>query len=650
MTSNEQHSVPSRLALRVGRDARRNHRSRFSTPTFAGVRMYSAALFTLAAGLIHLSVAPAHLREYVPFGVFFLIVGSAQIVLSVELAWQPTRRLALLVAFGSASLIALWIVSRTVGLPLGPTPGQAENVGLTDVLCNLLEVLSLPALLALVGWPARRKLRRIWLVAAGTLPSALVALAVTLVAVSAAMSDMPEAVNAAPAVAGEPSTSVTSLVATPGDEPVKDFTLTAEATVIDGQTMWTFNGSVPGPELRVNQGDRVRVKLVNHLPESTTIHWHGVAVPNSQDGVAGATQDAVPSGGEYSYEFIAYESGTFWYHSHQQTGEQLPRGLFGALVVVPHSGLAEQHDLTLLLHGSAGHVLINGTGETVHVQAVPGETIRLRLINAVDPGMDGGPEAPVLVGAPFQIVSLDGRDLNAPEVLGPTRIPLGMGQRADLVFSMPLSGGVRLIDTELRGATSPVQTLLFGNTETHLASVAIGDAAAPSLDVDRLPLFDPLHYGAPASDLLATVAPDETLTLALGEHPGIRDGRPQLIHTINGAASPDVPPLVVHEGQVIRLHIVNQTAEYHPMHLHGHVLTLLAVDGRSLDGSPVHQDSILVGPNQTVDAAFVADNPGVWMFHCHVLLHAEMGMTTSVNYVGYSTPFEMGTRSGNMPE
>jgi FtsP/CotA-like multicopper oxidase with cupredoxin domain len=100
----------------------------------------------------------------------------------------------------------------------------------------------------------------------------------------------------------------------------------------------------------------------------------------------------------------------------------------------------------------------------------------------------------------------------------------------------------------------------------------------------------------------------------------------------------------------VRLHIVNDTAEYHPMHLHGHVLSILSIDNRPVAGSPLHLDSVLVGPHQTIDAAFAANNPGVWMFHCHVLLHAGMGMTTSVNYVGYSTPFEMGTQSGNMPE
>ncbi|HEY2596123.1 MAG TPA: hypothetical protein VGK33_19705, partial [Chloroflexota bacterium] len=193
----------------------KNH-SRFSKFTSGGVRVYSAALFTLAAGFIHLAVAPEHLREYVPFGVFFLLVGATQIVLSVELASRPARRLALFVAASNTALVGLWIYSRTAGLPFGPTPGQPEEIGLTDVLCNVLEIFSLPALLGLAAWPARRQVRRVWLVALGTMPSGIVSILLTYVAVAAALSDMPQAVSAAPVVEGQPSTSITSLVAAPG--------------------------------------------------------------------------------------------------------------------------------------------------------------------------------------------------------------------------------------------------------------------------------------------------------------------------------------------------------------------------------------------------------------------------------------------------
>jgi len=122
------------------------------------------------------------------------------------------------------------------------------------------------------------------------------------------------------------------------------------------------------------------------------------------------------------------------------------------------------------------------------------------------------------------------------------------------------------------------------------------------------------------------------------------------VHSINGAASPDVPPISARPGQLVRLHIVNETGEFHPMHLHGHVMSVLDVAGRRPEGSPIRLDTVLLWPHQTVDVVFLADNPGLWMLHCHVLVHAGMGMSMTVNYVGVTTPFTMGGRSGNVPE
>ena len=101
------------------------------------------------------------------------------------------------------------------------------------------------------------------------------------------------------------------------------------------QDAWTYNGTSPGPTLRVRQGDLVVVHLVNHLSVGVTIHWHGVAVPNSADGVAGVTQDAVKPGQSYTYRFLAKDPGTYWYHSHQESFEETGNGLYGMLVVEP---------------------------------------------------------------------------------------------------------------------------------------------------------------------------------------------------------------------------------------------------------------------------------------------------------------------------
>ncbi len=441
--------------------------------------------------------------------------------------------------------------------------------------------------------------------------------------------------------------------ALPVSEPVKVFTLTARTAMIAGRPAMTYDETVPGPQLRVTKGDRVRVTLVNDLPVSTTLHWHGVVVPNAEDGVAGITQDAVAPGASFTYEFVASEAGTFWYHSHQDTSSQIQAGLFGALVVDPPGPRPEQDvDQVVMLHnaldGSAA-IAVNGTSGDLHVDARPGQTVRLRLINAIAPGMDGTVEAPVLLGAPYRVAALDGRDVVGAQPLGPRRVVLGMGQRADLVFTMPASGAVRLVDSRIGGAPSAVQGF-FGPPPRAGESVTIGRGTAPApVDATTVPQFDPLTYGVAAPDPTTRPA-DLTAPVVLGEGPGFHDGSVQLVHTINGAASPGVPPILVHTGQLVGLHIVNNTGEFHPMHLHGHVMTVLAIDGRRTQGSPLHLDTVLLAPHQTVDVAFPAGNPGIWMLHCHVLLHAAMGMSMTIDYAGITTPFEMGSRSGNTPE
>jgi FtsP/CotA-like multicopper oxidase with cupredoxin domain len=551
-------------------------------------------------------------------------------------------------------LIALWALSRTVGAPIGPDgPWQPESMGFPDIMCTFLELIAALLFLTLIIQQPRLRHRRPAGVALATAPTFVLVALLTFVGVGTARNDMPVAFNAAPSLAGQRSTSVTTLTQASGPEPVKAFTLTAQAARIGGQVAWTFNGTLPGPELHVVQGDRVRVTLVNHLPVSTTLHWHGVAVPNAEDGVAGITQDAVRPGASYTYEFVAHDTGTYWYHSHQDTATQLGHGLFGALIVEPASGhVPEAREYTIMLHStpSGGQMAANGTVGDLRFAAHPGEQVRLRLINAFPPSMDGGPVAPVLLGAPYRVVALDGHDLNQPQPLGPERLALGMGQRADIVFTMPQSGGVRLAATTLSGQASAIQKF-FPATVPWRGSAIIGDGTIPAVgNLNQLPLFDLTRYGNAAADAAANAHFDATYPIVLDETPGFRNGGIELVHTINGQSSPYVPPITVRQGQVIHLHIVNRTGEYHPMHIHGHIFSVLALNGAPIQGSPIHLDTLLVGPYETWDVAFLANNPGIWMLHCHVLLHASFGMSMTINYAGITTPFEMGSRTGNMPE
>jgi FtsP/CotA-like multicopper oxidase with cupredoxin domain len=607
----------------------------------------SAALLTLGAAAIHFGVAPEHLAEFTPYGVFFIGLGIAQIGLAAAVVLVPSRRLFALAAAGTAAVIGLCLLSRTVGVPIAPIPWRPEPVGLPDVVATLLEGISVIQFLRLFRRPGRpRRAGRIR-VALKMVPMVLFVPLATYLGLGAAMAPMPVAYNVAPAVPGRASTSVFDLTAPQGSEPVKSFTLTSFVSAVAGHDAWTFNGTVPGPELRVTQGDRVRVKLVNQLPDPTSIHWHGIRVPGAHDGVAGITQNAVPPGRSHTYEFIANDAGTFWYHSHQGASNQVPRGLLGAITVEPRAPAVRERDYSLMVHLLPGTdtIAVNGSPK-LHVEAAPGEIVRLRVTNGAQPGFDGAPLTPVLLGAPYVVAALDGHDLNAPHELGPERIPLGMGQRADLVFRMPASGAVSLV-----GIKGVAPFLPFGPPQST-ASVTIGDGPVPAaVNVATLPRFDLTSYGLPASDPVAdTGRYDVTREIVLNGGPMFRNGGWDFSDTFNGMASPNIPPIRVVEGQLVRLHFVNRSPKFHPIHIHGHVFSVLARNGRPLSGSPVHVDAIQVGPDETWDVAFKADNPGIWMLHCHVLSHAVAGMSMTINYQGISTPFTMGMRSGNVPE
>jgi len=611
------------------------------------VRSYSAVLLTLSAAAIHFAAASEHFSEYLPYGIFFVLLGFAQVGLAIGLVLVPSRRLFGAALVGTLAVIGIWLMSRTTGLPIARVPWRPDEIAFPDFAATLLEAISCLVFIRRLRHLNARRAGRVRL-ALVTAPAFLLSPLMAFGGVGGALSPMPAAYDSAPFVAGQTSTSIVGLAAPDGAQPLQEFTLTAALTTVGGQTAWAYNGTVPGPELRVRQGDRVKVILINHLPVATSIHWHGINVPNAMDGVAGITQDAVAPGGRFVYEFIANEPGTYWYHSHQDTMNQIPRGLFGSLVVEPNASAPTVRDYTLMIHGlpNSDAVAVNGSA-SLHLDANPGDTVRLRLIDAVS-AMDFGPtgtvQMPVLMGAPYTVAALDGHDLNQPQPLGPERIPLGMGQRADLVFTMPSAGAVRLVG--IRGIAP------FPWSRPTTASVTIGTGPVPAVNFSSLPTFDLTRYGVPAPDpVLDATRFDVTRQIVLsGGVPMFRNGTFDVADTFNGQASPFIQPINVRLGDLVRLHIVNRSRTTHPIHIHGHIFSVLAKNGRPISGSPVHLDAILVGPGDSWDVGFVADNPGIWMLHCHVLIHAAGGMSMTINYHGIYTPFTMGTASGNIPE
>jgi FtsP/CotA-like multicopper oxidase with cupredoxin domain len=428
----------------------------------------------------------------------------------------------------------------------------------------------------------------------------------------------------------------TSLDRLEGPRGRPDFRITlvareAEVALASGRTIdaWTFNGRVPGPEIRVRQGDLVEATLVNEdIDEGVTIHWHGVDVPNAEDGVAGVTQDAVMPGRRYTYRFRAEQLGTFWYHSHQVSSEQVRRGLYGAFVIEPRQQPRRLSlDLAVIAHDFAGAAAI-GTNDGVQRRPVaPGTPVRLRLINS-----NSLPEEFTLTGAPYRVSAIDGTDLNEPTLIENKTLTLGAGARYDVSFVLP-EYSVRL------GFAGSATALVLGRDPQIRASDAVGGD------------FDPATYGTPKPSLLSTTTRfDRTFTLDIGRRIGFVDGRPGYHWSVNGKLFPDTPMYMVARGDLVKMKIVNDTGNVHPMHLHGHHLLVLSRDGRPTTGSPWWVDTLNVLEDEEYEVAFRADNPGIWMDHCHNLPHAADGLTTHVAYEGVMTPFRLGDTPGNHPE
>lgn len=389
---------------------------------------------------------------------------------------------------------------------------------------------------------------------------------------------------------------------------------------------YTVNGTSPGPLLEATVGDLVEVTLVNdNVSDGTTLHWHGVDVPNAVDGVAGVTQDAVMPGEEFVYRFVADRPGTYWYHSHQVSHEQVRRGLLGALVVHPAETDPAVLEQVAVLHEYDDGPSLNGQQGVTTVTADPGQRVRLRVVNT-----DNGQTQAWVTGAPFEVLAVDGTDLNEPGPLEDRVVGIPAGGRVDLGLVVP-DGGVRV---DLGGTTAVV----LGADPTG------GEPTTPPEQA-----VDLLSYGAPADLGFDPAQADRHFDYRIGKRPGFLDGRPGVWWTVNGHLFPDVPMYMVEEGDVVVFDIENNSDDAHPMHLHGHHAVVLSRDGVAATGSPWWVDSLEVKTGESYEIAFVADNPGIWMDHCHNLRHAANGLVAHLMYAGVESSFRVG-EGGNNPE
>ncbi len=405
---------------------------------------------------------------------------------------------------------------------------------------------------------------------------------------------------------------------------------TSTGRSIDG---WTFDGRIPGPQITVHVGELVDVVLSNKdIADGVTIHWHGLDLPNGMDGVAGVTQDAVRPGQTFTYRFRPRQVGTFWYHTHQNSAVGVAHGLFGTLVVVPATGPSAV-DRTLIAHtwsspGEQDETTIGlDAGHTSGTVVAPGSLVRIRLVNS-----DSLPQRWGVAGVPVRVTAIDGTDVHGPTPLIRPTLVLGGGGRYDLSFTMPDHPvAVGLLDGNRPGQ-------LFRPSEGGGSPVVRGGA-----------VFDPLSYGSamPVPLSMATHY-DVDAVQKLETHRRYHNGFVTQWWTINGKVAPDVPMIMVDDGDLVRVHLINASDTVHPMHLHGHHVLVLQRNGALPSGSPWWADTVNLQPGDDVWVGFRADNPGIWMDHCHNLNHAAAGMLMHLAYRGVTTPFQAG--HGNISE
>ena len=418
--------------------------------------------------------------------------------------------------------------------------------------------------------------------------------------------------------------------------------------------IWCYNGQAPGPEIRVRQGERLQVAVENALEQNTTVHWHGIRLPHHMDGVPGLSQSPIKPGETFLYDFQLPDAGTYWYHPHFNSSEQIGRGLSGPLIVEERKPIQIDRELTWVLddwrltadttisedfdhRGAMSHggrlgntVTVNGRTEP-KVMVRSGERLRLRLINVANARVF----AVELEDHEPQIIAIDGHPV---EPHSPTDgvIVLGAAMRMDLVIdAMATPGGrFKVRDRAYRDESLTLLDLVYLD-QAPLREQPL-DA---SLELPANPIPEPNLTHAERHEVVFTGGAMGGMSGAMvdGQWTDIRTmARQGMFWAINGVATTDPhkePLIILKRNQSCLLSLRNDTAFPHPIHLHGHAFRVLTRNGKPTRYRE-WQDTVLMSRGEQVDIAFVADNPGDWMFHCHILEHQASGMSTVIRVMG----------------
>jgi FtsP/CotA-like multicopper oxidase with cupredoxin domain len=392
--------------------------------------------------------------------------------------------------------------------------------------------------------------------------------------------------------------------------------------------VWAYNGRIPGPIIRGRVGTTKVIDFANRLKEPSSIHWHGLRIENAMDGVPGVTQDPVGPGDNFTYRLKLEDAGTFWYHPHFNSSEQLERGLKGVFIVEeaekqPWSrdwvwlmdDWLLQKDGTIYPKFNTGRDLMHdgrwGNAPTINgkfrpeYEAKPGERIRLRLIN----GANARIYSPQLEGLAANVIAVDGRPVT--KIFALDRFVLSPGNRIDLDIKIPEQAAGKVFEVKDRFTRNPFM----------LASIRVSQS-----EVLKPPDISP----STAADFIPAQMFTDVSVSKIWDLNAIRGGKLGIGWTMNRKLWPDADKADYKLGTPQKVIFKNSSSRLHPMHIHGVFFRVLERNGEKAV-EPFTRDTVLVGPGESVTIGFVPEHPGIWLTHCHIQEHAEAGMMTTID-------------------
>ena len=387
---------------------------------------------------------------------------------------------------------------------------------------------------------------------------------------------------------------------------------------------WGFNGTVPGPTISADKGDKLVIKVINKLSEPTVIHWHGIQLPAVMDGTD-STQRPIAPGEEFEYSFQVPDAGTFWYHAHQNETVQMERGMYGSLIVTDPADPIVDAERVLMIDdmkltsshefkrgnfigrwverhdGREGNTLLINGKENFQLDMKAGQTERWRFINSSSARYF----RLFLDGKAFKVIATDGGLIEQP--IDVSEMMLVPGERVDI-----------LVGPFADGDLFPIESLSYNRmTMVKSGRRKFGEVRVVQNDETSFKSPETMRIIEPLAK--PDAMPNRKIRFSVG--PSIKNG---IDFLVNGETHATDKPVRVGELQVWE--ISNTSLMDHPFHLHGFFFQVLEVNGKPPKFIS-WKDTVNLPPLSKVKIAWMPDDrPGSWMYHCHILEHHEAGM------------------------